>query len=335
MKVLVLGGRDFVGRHIVEQLLAADDDFEITLLNRGQTNPDLFAQQEILLGDRNKDHHLIEGREWDVIVDTSGYFPGPVDALAKKLKSHKNRYIFISSCSVYDHLSKSSAIDEDSPIVDLEVDLSDTSSSTYGARKYLCEKSIERHFKENFTAIRPGLIVGAHDSTFRFPYWVERIREGGEVLAPGDPSAPVQFIDAHDLAIWIVHVIRKGITGTFNAVGPDPATTFGSFLEGVQSSLQSDAEFTWVPEEFLLEKGVAPWVELPLWLSKDWYGFLRRKFSKARQKGLELRSLADTVVATDEWLQEADLGDLKENAMTREKERDLLEEWKRSSLDKS
>jgi 2'-hydroxyisoflavone reductase len=215
-----------------------------------------------------------------------------------------------------------------SPIVDLNIDLNDASMTTYGARKFLCEKAIGRHFEGRSTFIRPGLIVGPYDTTYRFPYWGDRIAEGGNILAPGKSDSPLQFIDVRDLSEWIAKLAQTRPLGAINAVGPGELDlTLGRFLETAVSILNPESKIEWVPEDFLRERNVGCWVYLPLWVYKEGQGFMTRSSARARKLGLKYRSYAETIRDTREWSKTSSIEKLKAVTLPRERERALLTEW--------
>ena len=274
MKLLVLGGTVFLGRALVEAALAAGH--EVTTFTRGKSNPDLFPEAERLRGDREQDLSALAGREWDAVVDTSGYEPEVVRASAELLAG--THYTFISSISAYADFSK--PVHEDSPLAD---------DDEYGGKKARCE----RELRDPALVIRPGLIVGAWDPTGRFTYWPHRIARGGDVLVPGTPETRVQFIDVRDLADWTLRMAQRRATGVFNATGN---WTMGELVETCREVSGSDAHFVWVDDEFLVEREVGPWMELPLWIpGGDYAGMMQADTSRAVDAGLTFRPLAETV----------------------------------------
>jgi 2'-hydroxyisoflavone reductase len=250
MRILVLGGTVFVGRHTVE--LALERGHEVSMFNRGQSNPGLFQGIDEIRGDRQKDLDRLAGRSWDAVIDTSGYLPRIVGASARALAESVPHYTFISSISAYARLSEP-GMDEDAPLGELSAAGSEDIGKDYGALKVLCEQEVQAAYPAGALIIRPGLIVGPHDPTDRFTYWPVRAAEGGEVLAPGDPGRPVQVIDARDLAAWNLDLVERGVTGVFNATGPVTRMTMGRMLEACREGIGSDATFTWLDEAFLLE----------------------------------------------------------------------------------
>ncbi len=298
MKLLVLGGTKFLGRHAVEHALA--EGHAVTTFTRGQTNPELFPEAEHLHGDRDGGLDSLRGRDWDGVVDTSGYVPRIVRQSAELLRDAVERYVFVSSISVYDDFSE--PVTESTPVAQLDDPASESIEEHYGALKAACERVVEEVYGERSARVRAGLIVGPHDPTDRFTYWPRRIAAGGDVLAPGDPRAPVQFVDARDLARWLVQLALDGPGGTFNATGPAEPLTLGELLDRARKAIGSDANAHWVDEQLVLDAGVQPWTELPLWLpGEDYAGMARADISGALAAGLRFRPVEETVVDTLAW----------------------------------
>lgn len=215
MKILVLGGTRFLGRHIVEAALAGGHD--ITLFNRGQNNPDLFPEVEKLRGNRDGDLSALQGRQWDAVIDTCGFVPRIVQASAALLADSVRHYTFISSISVYADFSKP-AMNENAPVGTMQDEsIEEITAETYGPLKALCERTAEKAMPGRVLHIRPGYIVGPFDPTDRFTYWPRRVATGGEMLAPGRPDSQIQFVDVRDLANWIIRMVETNRTGVFNA----------------------------------------------------------------------------------------------------------------------
>lgn len=339
MNILILGGTRFLGRYLTESAL--QNGHEVTLFNRGKANPELFPEVEKLTGDRYGDLKALEGRAWDAVIDTSGYLPWSVQESAELLAESVGHYTFISSASVYTEL-ESPEIDEGHAVGRLspekledlkQKEASDAINEHYGELKFLCEKEIERAFPGGCLNIRPGLIVGPHDFTDRFTYWVNRIAKGGEVLAPGRRDKEIQFIDVRDLADWIIRMVEEQCTGTFNATGPEAALTMEQFLDECKSVLKSDANFIWVDEKFLLGHQVKGWSELPLWVpdSMNMKGFLSVDIQKALQAGLKFRPLWKTIRDTREWEEKRETAERKAG-MNPEKEEGVLKDWQQRAL---
>ncbi len=302
MKLLILGGTAFLGQHLVEAARARGHT--VTLFNRGQTNPDLFPDVERLRGNRDGDLTALESRRWDAVIDTSGYVPRVVRASAELLAQAVEHYTFISSLSVYASFSTPD-FDENAPVGKLSIEpVEEVTGETYGPLKALCEQAAEAAMPGRALNIRPGLLVGPHDPTDRFTYWPHRVARGGRVLAPGNPERLVQFIDARDLAVWTLHMVETGRTGTYHATGPDYPLTIGHLLETCKAASGSKAHIVWVKESCLLDGGVIPWTELPLWLPENdasYVSFMRVNCSKAFAAGLTFRPLAETVRDTLAW----------------------------------
>lgn len=280
MRVLILGGTRFVGRAIVDAALSAGH--HVTLFNRGRTNPGLYPQLETVIGDRTVDLSAVSGRRFDVVIDVAGYDPGVVAMSAAAFPDA--RYVFVSSVSVY--------ADQSAPPIEGAATLDDDS---YGGKKAACERAVQQVHGDTALIARPGLIVGPHDPTDRFPYWPRRMAQGGRVLAPGDPSDPMQFIDVRDLGEWLVHTTASG---TFNVVGS--TLPMADLLEACRTS--TPAELVWVSSDRLRSAGVDEWMGVPLWIGDPaWKAANLVDGTRARAAGLTTRAVADTVSATRAW----------------------------------
>jgi len=301
LKLLVLGGTRFLGRHIAEQAL--ERGHALTLFNRGVTNPRLFPQAEHVRGDRDGGLDALDGRRFDAVVDTCGYLPRVVSASARRLADAAEHYTFISSVSVYEN-NGGAGTDPGSPVGETaDETVEQISDETYGPLKALCERAVRAALPGRALLIRPGLIVGPDDPTDRFTYWPARIADGGMVLAPGDPAAMTQVIDVRDLAAFALDMAERGLTGTYNAVAPERPLALGDLLEQCVALAGSGAELVWVANELLLEQGVEPWTDLPLWLGGDpeleWMDHIDPL--PAVGQGLRPRPVRETIEATLEW----------------------------------
>lgn len=297
MRVLLLGGTAFVGRHATAAFLARGH--QVTLFHRGLTGPDLFPEAEHLIGDRERDTGRLAGTRFDVVVDTCGYEVAAVRASVEAVAHPGVHYIYVSSASVYADLSR---MDESGPL--LRTDDPETarlSLDTYGALKAACERVVSEGFPGRAQVVRAGLIVGPHDYDLRFRWWLDRIARGGEVLAPGDPAALVQLIDVRDLGGWIVRSAEERLAGTFNATGPAEPLTMAALLDTIRAVVGGDARFTWVDDELLLAGKVAAYSEMPFWLPAS-LGHRPMDIRRALAAGLTHRPLADTVRDTWAWL---------------------------------
>ena len=318
MRLLILGGTKFLGRAIVDAAL--DRGHALTLFNRGQTNPDLYPDVEQIHGDRTQDLSALAGRTWDAAVDVSTFLPHSVRLSIDGLRGGVDRYVYVSSISAYRDQSVPPV--EGAPVAELE-DPDSESVEDYGALKAACERLVEEAFGDRALVIRPGLIVGPHDPTDRFTYWPRRIAEGGRVLAPAPPDAPVQFIDGRDLGDWIVRATEAGLGGVYNATGAP--TTFERLLETARRVTGPDAEIVWVASETLVEAGVGEWMELPLWIaSAEFSAMQRADVSKAVAAGLTFRPLEDTIRDTLAWDAEREWPHADGVGLTPERERELL-----------
>ncbi len=322
MKLLIIGGTGFLGRHLVEAALQRGH--ELTLFNRGQSGPTLFPSVEQLHGNRDGGLTVLQGHRWDAVIDTCGYVPRIVSASAQAVANRTEHYTFISSISVYADFSKV-GIDEHAPVATLaDAHEEEVTNETYGALKALSEQAAERALSGRTLIIRPGLIVGPGDFTDRFTYWPYRVAQGGEMLAPGNPEQQTQFIDVRDLAAWTIHMVEERKTGTYNATGPDYALTMGHFLDECKSTTGSDTRFVWVNDAFLTEHKV----DLPLYAPEEYVGARAVNCSKATSEGLTFRPVADTVRDTLAWKgKDAEL----KVGLKPEQEQQLLQAWQKQT----
>src|SRR5216684_4362063 len=273
LRILILGGTGFTGPYQVRYALSRGH--KVTTFNRGKTHPgELPNEVEQLVGDRNGKLDTLKDRQWDVAIDNPTSAPVWVRDAARVLKGNVERYVFISSISVYADTSKPGT-DESAPLAKYNgPDAMKESRETiiasnyalYGPLKALSEAEAEKWFPKKTLIIRPGLIVGPRDETDRFTYWPVRIDRGGEVLAPGSPEDPVQFIDARDLAEWTIRTVENRETGIYNATGPAKPLGVGGMLDRIKEALKSEAKFTWVNTDFLEQQKVAPWSDMPVWI---------------------------------------------------------------------
>jgi 2'-hydroxyisoflavone reductase len=329
VRLLVLGGTKFLGRAAVEAALARGH--AVTLFNRGQTNPELFPAAEKLHGDRDGGLDPLRGREWDAVIDLSGFVPRIVRNSVELLRDSVGHYVYVSSISVYDEPYRP-GFDEGAPLVEAEPTGEDVGAE-YAQLKAACERVVAELRPGTNAIVRPGLIVGPHDPTGRFTYWVLRLAAGGDVLAPGSPGRRVQVVDARDLGEWLVLVAEERTLGTFNAVRP--AEPFGDLLEICRSVSESDANIVWVDEGFLLEHEVGQWMELPLWLAGEEAPFLQADVSRAVGAGLRFRPLEETVADTLAWARETGarlVGEYQVGhaGMEPAREAELLTAWRQS-----
>jgi 2'-hydroxyisoflavone reductase len=328
--LLILGGTGFLGRHLVEAALG--EGHRVILFNRGLSEPELFPEVEKLEGDRDGDLSALGGRRWDAVIDTCGYVPRVVRTSANVLAGAVDHYTFVSSISVYSDGIAAGA-DEEAPVPELpDPTVEEVTGETYGALKALCERSAEEEMPGRVMNVRPGLISGPHDPTDRFTYWPRRISAGGEVLAPDREERTVQYIDARDLAAWIIGMSEERRIGTYNATGPDYGLTMGRLLEECEAVGGAGAELVWVSEDFLEDHGVEPFTDLPLWVPRENAAMLAVDCSRAIEAGLVFRPLAETIedVLSFDRVRPAD----REPAagLRPEREQELLRAWRGATL---
>lgn len=328
MHLLVLGGTRFVGRHLVEAAL--EHGHQVTLFNRG-THADVFPGLELVRGDRTRPGDLaqLEGRRFDAAIDTSGYVPAHVRASARLLAPTVGRYLFVSTISVYAQPFEAGG-DEDAPLLGwpegLDPATEEFMGEAYGPLKVRCEREVTAAFGERALVLRPGVVVGPHDPTDRFTYWVRRAARGGRLLAPDGPGTTTQWIDGRDLAAFGVAGLERGLAGTFNVVTPAGAHTLGGLIEAGRAVAGSDAEPVWVPEAFLLEREVAPFTEVPMWVPAAWAGLMQASSERAHAAGLSTRAVEATVRDTLAWDRERGEPELQAG-LDAARERELLAAW--------
>jgi 2'-hydroxyisoflavone reductase len=321
----VIGGTQFIGRQFVMRAVAAGH--EVTLFNRGN-KPAPEGVADIMLGDRNSDLDKLKGLQFDAVVDTSAYLPRQVRQAAQLLEPTVGRYLFISTISVYADTSQP-YLNEDAELVRLpDPTTEQVTNETYGGLKVLCEEELAAAWpRERCWVLRPTLVAGPDDPTDRFTYWPVRVQRGGNVLAPGAPGKPLQWIDVRDLADWMLYGLRTGLSGTFNAVSEADRFDFGTLLAACAEEVDGNPELTWVDERFLLDKGVRPFADLPFWLPAADENLFRIDGGRAFQAGLAIRSARETVSATLEWQRQR--GDPKlKIGLDAQREEELLNDWK-------
>ncbi len=336
LRILILGGTGFTGPYQVRYALSRGH--KVTTFNRGKTHPgELPTEVEQLTGDRNGKLDALKGRQWDVVIDNPTTLPAWVRDAAQILKGNVERYVFISTISVY--ADTSNGVDETAPLAKydgldpyketLEA-MRASGYKTYGPLKALSEQEAEKWFPGKTLIIRPGLIVGPGDETDRFTYWPVRIDRGGEVLAPGNSNDPVQFIDARDLAEWTIRMVENREIGIYNATGPAKPLGIGKMLDEIKDALNSNAKFTWVPADFLKQQSVEAWSNMPVWAG-DELGLARTNINRALAKGLTFRPLTETARDTLAWLksQPQDRQSKLRAGLAPEREAEVLAAWKK------
>jgi 2'-hydroxyisoflavone reductase len=337
LRLLVLGGPRFLGVHTAEYALARGHS--LTFFNRGRTNAERLPQVERIIGDRNGALGGLAGREWDAVIDNSGYVPRQVRLAAELLAPRVRRYLFVSSLSVYPDFTVPR--DEDSPVGRLDDEtVEKVDGATYGPLKALCERAAQAVFgAERSTIIRPGLIVGPEDNTDRFTWWPARAARGGDFIAPGSPADRIQCIDARDLAAFMVRALERDISGTYNVVSPPGRFTMGELVnESVRAARQRARPAeppmpVWLPADFLAAQGVQPWSDMPVWLpaTGDSTAFAATPVQRALAQGLAIRPLADTVRDTLRWHQGRPLAEREKlkAGIDAAREQTVLTAWRR------
>jgi nucleoside-diphosphate-sugar epimerase len=326
MDILVIGGTQFVGRAIVEAALPRGH--ALTLYHRGRTNAGRFDGVQEILGDRDGGLAALGDRAWDAVVDTCGYVPRLVRSAGRAVLGRTGCYAFVSTISVYD--DPAPGTDENGPLHRADdTGGEEVNRDTYGPLKVACEREVLGLFPTDSLLIRPGVVVGPHDPTDRFTYWPVRFARGGSIAVPANGDAPIQFVDGRDLGAWVVHALEAGLRGPFNVVGPETPLTFGSFLDTCRrEAAPPDTELVLLPDDFLQEQDVPPFVGLPFWLpAAAGHGLLAVDHRRARAAGLTYRPLADTLRDTLEWHVERGEPGLK-NGLPAGKEEALLRTWR-------
>ena len=342
LNILILGGTGLTGPFQVRYALARGH--KVTVYNRGRRNEVLPPGVTELIGDRNL-HQVdpLRGKDWDAVIDNPTTVPFWVRDVGEVLKDHTKQYVFISTISVYDTKGLTK-IDESSPLLEykdgdpLLVTLQQFAKNVeglYGPMKTASEREARKWFGDRTTIIRPTLIVGPEDTSFRFTYWPYRIAKGGEILAPGDGTDHVQYIDARDLAEWTIRAVENGTTGTFNAAGPASPLTMAEQLYGIRGAFDGnrDVRFTWVPADFLSAQKVTAWGDMPTWVPKSDPDYAGEQADNRRAiaAGLTFRPLAVSAVDALEWFNKAPADAqarmLKGAGIDAERERAVLAAW--------
>lgn len=332
-KVLILGGTGISGPHLVRELVGRGH--QVTLFNRGKRNPGLFPNVETLIGDRNGPLDVLKGRDWDVVVDNSGYFPRQVQQSAQLLKEHAAHYIYVSSISAYADLTPP-GIDEDYKLAELkDPDATEITNDNYGGLKAACERIVEQTFGEHQAVIRPSYIVGPGDSSDRFTYWPVRVARGGEMLAPGTALDPVQFIDARDLAEFMRACVERRIAGRYNICNPPGMVTMGELLDTCKRVSKSNASFVWASQAFLEQNKALESGEIPIWAptSGSEAGAALISSARAVAQGLRFRDLDVTIKDTLTWHEQrpAEQKAKLRAGLSPEREAELLKKLKTSA----
>lgn len=297
MRILFVGGTQFVGRHMAAEAIARGHG--VTLFHLGSGTEDPFPEAEHVHGDRASGLEAVGSRDWDAVIDVCAYVPREVRIAAEALAAHTRRYCYISTTDAY-RATGAGSITEDAPIWDT-ADLADPDPAEpdwdhYGELKAIGEREALAGF-ERVTIVRPTYVLGPHDNTDRFPEWIRRVKAGGVVAAPAPADAPQQLVDARDLASFTIGLVERGVDGAFN--GAAPTITFATMLEAVAEGMGARVEFEWIEPEEAAERGL----EMPLYNPPDEWEFLRCDPSRSRSEGLSHRPLVETVHDTLAWME--------------------------------
>ena len=295
--ILILGGTGFIGPHMVRYALSRGHT--VTLFNRGRTNPGLFPEVETLIGDRDGGLATLEGGTWDAVIDNSGFFPRVVRDSAALLHGSVGRYVFVSSIAAYKDLEPV-GIEEDYDVARMDdPTVEEVTNESYGPLKVLCEEAVQETFGDGATIVRPGYIVGPGDRSDRWTYWPVRTAAGGDMVVPGEPTDPIQFIDARDLAGWMVRLIENDVGGEFNGVGPVDPITMGDMMDTTLAVTGSEATLHWVGSDFLAEQGAF----FPIWNppTGPFGGGHQVSLARAVATGYTSRPIEDTIRDTLDW----------------------------------
>lgn len=323
MNLLILGGTKFVGRHITAACLMRGH--HVTLFNRGRTNADLFPDAERLNGDRDGGLDVLQDRTWDAVIDVNGYFPRIVTASAQLLANAADRYVYISTLSVYADFSTFGQT-EDAPLAQLADPTTEViDGATYGGLKSLCEQAVTAAFPERALIPRLGYVVGPYDPLDRWTSWLRHISRGGEMLAPGSPEAPIQFIDARDVAAFVVDMVERRALGIYNTTGFNAPLTWGEAFEKTRLVTGADTTLVWVNEDFLKTQSLQEG-DLPMFAFAEDAGVFGFNNHKAISAGLHFRAIGETITDTLLW----DVsGGTRRSGLKPERERELLSGWRK------
>src|SRR5688500_1113986 len=301
MKILILGGTQFIGRHVAEALLAAGH--AVTILTRGQTPDPLPRTVERLRGDRDRGGpglSALKGRAWDACIDVSGYTPKQARPAVERLRESIHRYVYISAVSVYGDPDHRPVLETHPRLLPAGDEITEITNQTYGALKVACEDIVQNTFADRCTLLRPQIVAGPYDPLDRFSYWARRATQPGEMLAPGDGSDHLQFIDARDLARFTRTVVEGNVAGAFNLAGA--RLTWGQFMTDLAAR-----NLTWVPAHVLKSAGITE-SELPLYRPEHGprSSLMHVSNAKAIAAGLRLTDPQITIRDTQTWLSHQD-----------------------------
>jgi nucleoside-diphosphate-sugar epimerase len=332
MRVLFVGGTRFVGRAMAEAALQRGH--VVTLLHRSPTDDPALTAAEHLLTDRDADLSVLAGRDFDATIDVCAYVPRHVRELAAALDGHGGHHVFVSTMSVYADTDEP-GLDEGAALVGLDDPTTEeVTGETYGGLKVLCEEHARSAYDGSaLTILRPTYVIGPYDHSGRFPWWVRRVARGGEVLAPGPRTLPIQVIDARDMAEWTLDLVEKQVSGTFNAATPTPPFGFGDLLDAtVRAVGPSGTSLSWVDDAWLRERGET-YSSLPLWTEGEPAWTLAADPTRALAAGLAPRPLTETIADTWGWVTDKQPAPVPGWGITAEREAELLRAWHAASQD--
>lgn len=336
MKLLFIGGTQFVGRYMVEAALAKGH--EVTLFNRGQTNADLFPEAEKLRGDRDGGMQALEGRKWDAVIDVNGYVPRLVRDSAELLKDAVDHYVFVSTGSVYDIENLTANADESAPLQTLEDEtVEEWAGPAYGGLKVLCEKVVEEVLPGRALSLRLGVVAGPHDPTDRVTYWTTRIARGGEIFAPGAPDRPLQFIYVRDLADFTMIALEKKLTGIYNTIGQ--SFPWQQWLTACEAVSGSKPNYVWCDDTAFVQDYVkanfdpekTPYGLIPMAIPANLAHLRTMSNKKAELEGLTYSSSEVIAQSILDWDKTRPADEPRMAGLTAEQERDLLAQWRAHS----
>lgn len=332
MNLLILGGSQFVGWHIVDAAVRRGHD--VTLFNRGTTNAGVWPGIAARHGDRDGGLAALGEGRWDAVIDACGYVPRVVEQSAALLQGRVGRYVFISTESVYRNMLVI-GMDEDAELWELPDPTVETiTGETYGGLKVLCERVVRQHYGARALVIRPGLVVGPRDHTDRFTMWVRRAARPGEFLAAGPRERRLQVIDGRDLAAFVLDRTEAGDDGTYNASGPADSLTFGALIDTAVTVGGGVGTPLWLDHAFLAAAGVDE-AELPLWFPSDDDRAVPAELEISSRRGiaagLRFRPLAVTMADTLAWDRARPAGFTLRPTLTPEREAELLSAWRARS----
>jgi 2'-hydroxyisoflavone reductase len=326
VRLLFIGGTRYVGSKMVEAAIARGH--EVALFNRGQTNPDRFPGCERFVGDRTGDLSVLQGREWDAVVDVCGYWPRAVRPVCNALRDWVGRYVFISTISVYSDESPDGLTEETGVLLENgDPEATELKMEMYGGLKVLCEREVSSCFGDRALIVRPGLVIGPGDHSDRFTYWPRKFMRPGPFLAPDCRDMAVQVIDGRDLGEFAVLATEQRLSGEYHVAGPTPAMTLGEFIEKGERAGGGVAEPVWAPCARLDQQGVKPWTDLPLVtsLTGERSPLSTVDNGKATAAGLRLRPIEETIADTIDWWKTEREGSEPRWGISDERERELIE----------